>query len=465
MARRKSVLVFLLFCLMVLILSPWADAPSPSSPSVAVQERETLTASEPEAAEESSRLTIEVAMDEEDFHALSNRNDDFTFRHPDIEVELRRISPGRAYDTYRNALELEQAPDVMLVRNEWVKPFAASGYLLPADAAFAGKSMAEQFEALTGQVKWNGYHWGVPRDMDPYVVVWNEELLRGWLGEEAALPLTAGQWLLAAEASAATQYATGWLTIAREDFPALLAWLESATDERSDDWWERGNDLWSGTPQEQALTLLETGRAGIGFAQDAKAALAEVESGRALAAVVPYSDTAFLERDDNGKEDRRLEIDHHAWRLPFTWPRGTSYVISSRTEAEEQAAAWIAEMTGEQAQLQHLEEQGKLPVYRSFYDGDRRLSNLLPGRAGQSFPNVAPHLAGPDAAERLSRVGERLGELALGELTAAEWKAAWTEEADGKSGGEPVEPREPEEISDGSEAEDAGAETAASLGS
>lgn len=429
MARRKSVLVFLLFCLMVLILSPWADAPSPESPSVLVQERE-VAAIEPETAEEISRLTIVVAMEEQDFYALSNRNDDFTFRHPDIEIELRRISPDRAYEIYRKAAELEQAPDVMLVENEWVKEFASSGFLLPADAAFAGKSMAEQFEALIGQVKWNGYHWGVPRDMDPFVLVWNEGMLRERLGDTASLPLTVEQWLAAAEAILSSEETVSWLTIDGRDPLALLAWLESATGERSDDWWEREDGPWSDTPQRSALALLESAGSGVSFAGGAKEAIEAVKEGRSLAAVVPYSETAFLDRESGGEGRTSLTVDHHSWKLPFTWPRGSSYVISSRTEAEEEASAWISEMTGEQAQLQHMEEQGKLPVYRSFYDGDRRLSNLLPGRSGQSFPNVAPKLSDPDAAERLRSVGDRLAEVVRGELTAAEWEVRWSGEND-----------------------------------
>ena len=424
-ARRKLVSVFLLLCIMVLLLSPWADAPSPSSVPVAVQQGGAQTVQEPEEAEEISRITIEAALEEQEFRALSNMNDDFVFRHPDIQVELRRISPENAYETYRTASELEEAADVMLFRNEWVAEFASSGYLHPADAAFAGKALGEQFEALSAPLKWNGYLWGVPRDMDPYVLVWNAELLRAWLGEEAEFPLTGEQWAAAAF-GAETEEANGayWFAVDGQDPYALLAWLENYAQERTDGLWEQDGEPWEETARGQAMALLEEKRDRVRFGRDVREALS---AGNALAGVLPYSEAEELvSREGSGEQaEFKLAIDHHSWNLPYIWPRGSSFVISSRTEAEEAAGVWIADMTGEQAQLLHMEEQGKLPVFRSLYDVDRRLSNLLPGRSGQAFPNQAPLLSGPDAVRELDRLGELWGEFSGGQLTWEEWQEAW----------------------------------------
>ncbi|MFC4305623.1 extracellular solute-binding protein [Cohnella boryungensis] len=412
---------------MVVVLSPWADAPPPSSSFIAVMEGEALATAEPEVEEEISSLLVEVAMDEGEFAALSALNEDFAFRHPDIEVELRRIAPEEAHEIYRQAAELEEAADIMLFENEWVKAFAAAGYLLPSDAAFAGKSLAEQFEALSGPLKWNGFLWGVPKDMDPLVLVWNTELLSAWLGEGVALPLTVEQWTAAAKAGAEAGGAQSWLAMDGHDPLALLAWMESATGERSDDWWTRGSSVWSGTVQEQALALLVQQLAGVAFTDDDRQAIQAVRAGDVLAAIVPNSEAAALERELNAEGSSALEIDHRSWRLPFTWPRGRSYVISSRTASEEAASVWIAEMTAEQAQLQQMEQRDLLPVYRSFYDGDRQLSNLIPGRANQAFPSLSPELSGPEASERLRQLGELWSGLSEGRLTLDAWKAQWGE--------------------------------------
>ncbi|QTH46115.1 extracellular solute-binding protein [Cohnella sp. LGH] len=439
MARWRLALVFLVLGTMVVLLSPWADAPSPSSVPAVVQPSEVKVVQEPEEAKEASKLTIEVALEEQEFRALTNLNDDFTFRHPDIEVELRRISPERAYEAYWRSSELEEAADVMLFLNEWVAEFASSGYLLPVDA----KALGEQFEALSGSLRWNEYLWGVPRDMDPYVLVWNLDLLHAWLGAEADFPLSEEQWTAAAEASAAAgqreeeqekaAYAY-WLAIDGEDPLALLAWLESYAQLRSDELWEQGAGAWTGTARGEAMGLLEERRENVRFGRDFREAIAALRDGNTLAAVMPYSEAKeFVARhDSNGADGKfRAAIDHHFWNLPYVWPRGSSFVISSRTEAEAAANVWIADMTGEQSQMLRMEELDKLPVIRSLYDADRRLSDLLPGRKGQAFPNKAPLLYGPETVETLERFRDLWSRFSGGELGLEGWMEEWRRETEG----------------------------------
>ncbi|MFC4599394.1 extracellular solute-binding protein [Cohnella hongkongensis] len=427
MARRKLALVFLLLCVMVLLLSPWADAPTSTSVPVVAPPGGAALVEEPEQAEEVARLTIEVALEEPEFRALSDRNDDFKSRNPGIEAELRRVAPEQAYDAFRRASELEEAADVMLFRNEWVAEFASAGHLFPADSAFVGKALGEQFEALSGPLKWNGYLWGVPRDMDPHVLVWNSDLLRAWLGEDASLPLTPEQWETAAAGAGAEEGGgAAWLAIDPADPFALLAWVENYAQTRTDELWTQESEPWEGTERGQALALLERNRESVRFERDVRESIRAQAQGQVLAAVMPYSEAIRLAPPGEDGEGRpELAIDHSGWKLPFVWPRGSSFVISSRTEAEEAAAAWIAEMTGEQAQLSNLEEQGKLPVFSSLYEADRRLADLLAGRSGQAFPDQAPLLYGPEAVRRLDEVGRLWSRFAGGELTREQWGEEW----------------------------------------
>jgi ABC-type glycerol-3-phosphate transport system substrate-binding protein len=422
---RKLALVFLLLCIMVVILSPWANAPSPSTSGAPVPEGEGLATAEPVIAEKISRLTVEVALKELEFNALVLQNDQFVIKHPDITVELHRIDPEQAYSDYKQASQLEESADVILLSNEWVKEFAASGYLLPADAAFVGKALTEQFDALLAPLKWNGYFWGVPRDMDPYVLVWNKNMLHQWLGEDVTLPLTIEQWTALTAKSAELQGAASWLSIDGNDPLALLAWLENASNGRSDGLWTAGSKPWEGTMFEQALSLLDQQRAGVHWIDAVEDSGTLLKNGTTLAAIVPYSIAASWVAESplgNG-----LELDHQSWKLPFIWPRGNSFAISSNTEDEEAAYKWIAEMTDAPIQLQNMEDRYRLPVYRSLYDSDRRLSNLLPGRNGQSFPNQAPLAIGPDMTSRLQQLGILWGKFSAGEITLDEWKKVWNE--------------------------------------
>jgi ABC-type glycerol-3-phosphate transport system substrate-binding protein len=421
-ASRKSALVFLLLCVMVVILSPWVDAPSPSASVVPVTEGEGFTTAEPVIAEEVSRLTVEVALKEPEFNALVLQNDQFKLNHPDIKVELSRIDPEQAYSDYKQASQLGESADVILLSNEWVKEFAASGYLLPADAAFVGKALTEQFEALVAPLKWNGYLWGVPRDMDPYVLVWNMVMLRQWLGENVTLPLTIEQWTALTAKSAALQGAASWLTINRNDPFALLAWLENAGNGRSDGLWTEGSKPWEGTMFEQALSLLDRQRVGVHWIVSAEEAGTLLKNGTTLAAIVPYSMAAQWVAETPPSIDVKLELDHQSWKLPFIWPRGSSFAISSNTQNEEAAYKWIAEMTDASIQLKNIQEGQRLPVYRSLYDNDRMLTNLLPGRNGQTFPNQAPLAIGPEMSSRLRQLGILWGKFSTGDIHLDEWK-------------------------------------------
>lgn len=428
-ARSKSALVFLLLCMMVLILSPWPDAPSPSSPIVPVSEGQALETIQPIIAQEISDITVEVALEESEFSILVDQNDAFVRRHPDIAVKLLRTDPVKAYSSFKRALQMEESADVMLLSNDWVKEFAVSGYLLPADAAFVGKALAEQFDALTAPLKWNGYLWGAPLSMDPYVLVWNKGLLQEWLGEDVVLPLTIEQWTALAEHSAQleAEVPISWLTLDRNDPLALLAWLENTSSERSDGLWVKGSQPWEGTIFERGLGLLDLHRSGVDFAMVEGEGERLLKEKQTIAAVVPYSAAAVLVNGPRLVDEPKLEIDHLSWKLPYIWPRGSSYSISSRTEAVDAAHTWISEMTDVSIQLQNYEEWNRLPVYRSLYDSDRQLSNLLPGRSGQAFPNQAPLAMGPELPARLDRLQQLWRKLASAEITLEDWKEQWAE--------------------------------------
>lgn len=427
MVRYKSALVFLLLCIMVLILSPWTNAPSPVSPIVTEPKTEALAITQPAVLQEISELTVKVALEEAEFNALVDQNKAFALKHPEITVELQRVDPEQAYSVFKLASQLGESADIMLLANEWVKEFATSGYLLPADASFVGKALTEQFEALTSPLKWNGYLWGVPRSLDPFVLVWNTQLMHEWLGENANLPLTIEQWSVLASKNSELQGMPTWLTLNPNDPLMLLAWLESVTGERSDGIWTEGSKPWLGTSFEQALALLDQHRSGISWTDTAEKASQALKNGETLVAIVPYSVAASLLAEPRLETDAKLELDHHSWKLPYVWPRGSSFAISAHTEAEDAVYTWVAELTNIPVQLQNMEVLNRLPVYRSLYDSDRQLSNLLPGNAGKSFPNQASLNMEPELPERLEQLGLIWNKFAMGEIGFVDWNKEWTE--------------------------------------
>jgi ABC-type glycerol-3-phosphate transport system substrate-binding protein len=425
-ARHKLILVFLMLCIMVLILSPWADVPSPVPQVAPMLEEEAQLIPPPSLPLELSQLTVEVALDEADFNMLAQQNDTFMINHPDITIELRRVDPTHAYSTFKHSSQLGDSADVTLLANEWVREFASSGYLLPADAVFVGTALAEQFDVLAASLKWNGYMWGVPRTMDPFVWVWNSDLLQEWLGAEVALPLTAEQWSLLATKSTEFQGSPSWITLDPSDPLTLFAWLEYVVGERSDSIWAIDSSSWEETPFAQAASLLVEHRTGVAYAESTVKASLLLQNRETVAAILPYSAAASLVAEPQLLAGSKFILDHDTWQLPYVWPRGSSFTISSQTRVEEAAHLWISEITAAPNQLQNLKELGSLPVYRSLYDQVRELSDLLPNRTGNTFPNQAMIAISPKLSEQLEQLGLIWSKYAADELTFTDWNVAWS---------------------------------------
>ncbi|KIL34632.1 hypothetical protein SD71_18540 [Cohnella kolymensis] len=420
MAFRKSALALILLGVMLFILSPWTEAPSRTSLPSPIMQKDDVETLEPVMARVPSLLTVEAALSDAEFGILEEQNKLYMTRHRNVMVNLIQIRPEDAYEHFKTSLEMGDAADVMLVRNEWVKPFAVAGHLLPADAAFVGSAQAEQFAAVAAPAKWNGYFWGVPKDIDPYVTLWNSALLRTLLGENIAFPLSAEQWQQLAAKSEAMPSPVSWLSLNPEDPMALLSWLDNASGERTDTLIDSVYDQWRGGALDSAFGILDQHRAGVTMDADAMQAGRSVIEGRTAAAVIPFSAAVRLSYET--PRGSTIQVDRSSWNLPFVWPRGRSFVISAQTESEEAAYTWMAEMTDGPAQLEYYKQWGLLPVYRSVFEQDLQLSDLIPSRIPMRFPNEPPGSSEPELYSRLTHLGELWRAFAEGRLSLEDWQ-------------------------------------------
>jgi maltose-binding protein MalE len=122
---------------------------------------------------ENQILKVSVSMKEEEFAILQKQSTQYTEAHPKMVVELTNLPAKDAYAELKKQNQLGDAPDLMLMDNNWVKEFAALGFLHPMDEYFTGEQKSDGIIALMNQVKWNGYLWALPKDVDPYILVWN----------------------------------------------------------------------------------------------------------------------------------------------------------------------------------------------------------------------------------------------------------------------------------------------------
>ncbi|SFB35700.1 ABC-type glycerol-3-phosphate transport system, substrate-binding protein [Cohnella sp. OV330] len=425
MTRRKYVVVLMLLMLAVLLTSPWASAPEPDLAPDAAPEGQEATLEEPVFAEQHADLTVKIMQDEDTFRLLEKQSEDFERSHPDIRVHLERVDPEGVTDLLDDWHEEADGADVALVPSLWVKRLAVSGVLMPADSAFEGDAMSEQFEAIAAPLKWNGYMWGVPHHMDPYVVVWNRARLAAASrpdGSALTLPLGTDDWA-SFGAEMASEGSRPWLAIDERDSAALLTWLGAATGLRPDLLLGDSHGQWGTGP---AAAALDTLRGSVSLrAPDGGAAFWQAMATGQYAAAVTRLSVAEAGIASLGSEAAAgLSIDRSGWDKAYAFEGGASFVIGARTPGESAAKTWIAAMTETQLQLDNYDAAGYLPVYRTAY-ADRRTMPNLTGRGAQQFPNWAPEV-GPDWPSLMNKIGLFWTDWRQERLSLADWPARWS---------------------------------------
>lgn len=126
---------------------------------------------------ETVELRISVSLPATEFAALSDMNEQFLLEHPEINVQLQNHPQPVPYYTAKSVLMSGQADDVFMAKNEWIEEFAASGLLLPLDQVLKNNQQSRYFPQLTSQLRWNGYIWGLPKEVDAYIWVYDEAII------------------------------------------------------------------------------------------------------------------------------------------------------------------------------------------------------------------------------------------------------------------------------------------------
>jgi len=368
--------------------------------------RELLPAAQKLASAQITAIHVSVSLNREQFNHLEDLNRSFMANFPHMKVTIHNSAPVQERsDIFSAWMELGQQrlnADVMLLANSWVKPFAVRGYLKPTDRVVSGESQSDQLERLIDPLKWNGYVWAVPSYANPYIVVWNEQLL-----EEAGLsepPLDWPAFVGAAEALVDAHADVNVVNLASGDLQQLIVWLESlqAVPVNSLNTLDFHAEELAKLKESEWLQSME-GRIGrreglseLGLAND-------LLHNRTLAAVLSWDS---YKRLDKSLKQQLLVTQNY---ILYPWMNGGSYVISSSTKHEEAAALWIKEMTSAERQLEAYESFGLLPTRSSLYSGS--------------------HYAMSDAAPP-AWVAAALSEKREKEQKAAampDWPAAWND--------------------------------------
>jgi ABC-type glycerol-3-phosphate transport system substrate-binding protein len=287
---------------------------------------------------------------------------------------------------------------------------------------------AEQMEQALAQVKWNGYLWGVPKNLDSYVVVYNTKRLSEW-GE---LPPANAEELVQLHKQlhkpeegkygldfAAPDYRS-FLTLARILGGAKTA-SKTAPLELADPNVQRTLELFL---FEDARQLSKS------FPQQSATwkPWEQLLQGKLAAYLTTFSDWKQNESAAVTMTAIPLPKGEEAWKGP--WLSGKSFTISARSQSAKESFDWIRELVSSNAAVRFWSAAGVFPAQTSGY-----VSSI---KNDPAFKNVAAYIdlddavpTAPQRARQLTALQGGLEQLWRGELTfktflertTAEWNA------------------------------------------
>lgn len=372
-----------------------------------------------------------------------------------IYVELVNSSAQQVEEEWPKAMQMEQRADILLLDSESVIPYARKGWILPLDPSISGGDAVPAW--LSDRVRWNGYAWGMPVQLDPYVLVWNKNIVKS-AGGSSVLPSDWSGWKrlfdenapAKAEAlpeapdnqptsaiipppaippEAGDRLPQQWFAWHEEDNRALLSlfWRlgllhpDFAAAPRGPEWAGRQEDSTEASEVRWKQTLPEL-EPYLAHFQPWSAESSHMDTweklkaGEIAFAIVPYSEAAL-----EASAPLAVEPAGEASPPAGQWVTSRSYVLASHTEAEQEAKRWIAYMTQWPVQQEWLDTLSVLPVHEQAYlsqSGERLLPEpFRPKQEGKRHVYKE--------AEGLERWSGAAGRWMAGRLTTKQLQLEW----------------------------------------
>lgn len=192
MSLRRNILIaiaIIVLCTLLIAQMLRDQATYSSAGNISIERTPLSAETEGAESEQIVELTAAVVVNAEQYAQLTKRNEQLREDFPHIQVKLMPLDASEAYDYYKEQSRLGSAPDMMLLANEWVNEFAASGYLSHQLEQFIQVKNSNATELMS----WNGYTWAVPYWEDPYVVAVNPTVEGLFLGD-TLLPRSLEEW-------------------------------------------------------------------------------------------------------------------------------------------------------------------------------------------------------------------------------------------------------------------------------
>ncbi|GIP39654.1 hypothetical protein J31TS4_29340 [Paenibacillus sp. J31TS4] len=361
--------------------------------------------------------------------------DQYEASHKGVELKIDNLPPEEAYAALKKEAQLGQPHDVMLLPNEWLNEFAALGYLSTVDDLLTGDQQSQRIATSLNQVKWNGFLWGIPKDVDPYIIAWSKEKAAAWSKDHTP---ESTEELLAWIKQFHKPDGTGYGLYARtEDAYSLLS-LVSATGIPAD---TTGSPLARldepGSIQQLQSLLLPDEKTwsaeaferhypaeGKGFQP-----WELLESGKLAAFLTTVSDYKLHGGDSVTISALPVTVTGKLSQMG-TWLKGRSYALSSKAKTNQAAVAWLKEISSLDSEMKLWADGRRLPALIPAYTTSALRNDpsyksyawlVEQGRVLPVQIDAAKKLAALQADAAMLRQG-KLDLKRFGETTAAQWK-------------------------------------------
>jgi maltose-binding protein MalE len=384
-----------------------------------------------ETSPNTKEIKVSVSMGESEFAVLQQLKTQYEVLHFGTSIQLENVPREEAYTRWKKQAQLGDAPDIMLLDNGWVNEFAALGYLYPVDEFFTTEQQLLQFDPMLTQNKWNGYIWGIPKEIDPYVLVYNKNRIGEW--EPKRPPQTADELLVFHKAGTRLKEGKLGLVLPAKDPLAFFTflWLNGGVThdpERArsialnqvvnkrilEAFFTKASDAIEGKTdvKQNESAANKPGSPRMESAYWSLNPWTDLRTGRAAMTLASYSDYRLNNHPDLG------------WaKLPALKDRassggglkGRSFVLSSRTQLAKEAYDWIREMTGLDAEVKYWNAGGGSPAQLAAYRTDKLQQDPDYKDLVQAIETGIVFPAEPDLPKKLSLTEGQLDMMWKGE--------------------------------------------------
>lgn len=404
MLKRKN--YWLLFAVLLLALTSLSPSMELDTESGAYPPRQPPDQSERPPSGEAGKvqsLAIRVSLSSSDFSVLEQISKNYTLS-TGISVQLKNIDTEDGATQVKQELTVGDSPDIVMLDGHSIYDLASRGYLLPVDI-YQSVPGSTPLTMLIPQMQWNGYNWGVPLDIDPYVLVYSPQRLAG-LGLAEA-PASLEQWnLLLGQLKNEAEKNTYLLAMDTRNPYGVAAVLQSM-----------GSGLQSADLA--VAQWIEAARSSFYLTSRYNENIWELlQEGKLAVAAVPLSEwrvhgNSTLAVQAPGKQEGKAEYEMINSRF---------FALPAQAGNPEAAVKWLAYVTSRNAQLEWLKNTDRLPALDELYRSKLPELEHLPIPAGWFLADDNAPRAGSEGGWN-AKAEAALG-LLTGKLDAAGYAAA-----------------------------------------